>query len=167
MLRLPTRPALTVTWIAAVLGPVVVGAGATACHRPKAEINGLGPWILGKTTLQDAGGFCNPGQVTFCSHAGTFPLGQQQGDVNLYFRGQEPSAPLIEIELTVRRCDAPSVVESLTGVLGAPTETNGEHRFWSGKAAFVSVHAPTATRGCEVSFVTVDDADRIAELKQP
>jgi len=85
-------------------------------------------------------------------------------DVGLYFRGPEPKSPLIEITLSVRRCDPGPMIAALTKVLGEPSAHKNDHYYWRGKLAFVSGAIPAAGRRCEISFVTTQDKERVAEL---
>ena len=139
---------------------------AASCGRKEAEINGIGQWVLLKTELRQAPGFCNPEQeITFCSANGSVPLGGQRADVNLYFRGGELDSKLIEIELFVRRCDAAALRTVLTQELGTPNTQKNNHYFWRSKSSFIAGTIPDDDgRRCIVSFVAPDDEQRIADL---
>jgi len=135
-----------------------------SCSRKEAEINGIGKWVLGKTTLAEAPGFCSPDTITFCSANGAVPIGNQVADVNLYFRGGEPDSPLVEIELAVRRCNHQDLVPALIDVLGEPNVRKQNHYIWKSGAAFIAGVIPAQARRCELSFVSPDDKKRVAEL---
>ncbi len=139
---------------------------AASCGRKEPGINGIGKWILLETELRQAPGFCNPEQdLTFCSANGSVPLAGQPAQVNLYFRGGELDSKLIEIELSVRRCDAAALRTMLTQELGTPNVQKGNHYFWRSKASFIAGKIPDDDgRRCQVSFVAPDDEKRIADL---
>jgi hypothetical protein len=140
---------------------------AASCGRKAPEINGIGQWALGTTRLREAPGFCSPDALTFCSGNGAVPLGEQVADVNLYFRGDTPEAPLVEIELTVRRCDPAPLLAALSKELGEPDVRRDAQFLWRGTASFIAGRIPAEGRRCEISFVAPDDATRIAELSAP
>jgi len=137
---------------------------AVSCSRKKAEINGIGKWVLLETQLREAPGFCNPDEISFCSNNGMVPIGDQPADVGLYFQGPEPTAPLVEISLSVRRCDPDKLARALIEVLGEPHVRKNKHYIWRGELAFVVGAIPSSGRRCEVSFVSTKDQKRVAEL---
>jgi hypothetical protein len=149
-------------WV--TVAAVVATAAAAGCQRRRAEIDGIGRWKLGVTTLAEAGGVCSPDEITFCSHAGTVPIGSQQADVNLYFAGRAPQAPLIEIELTIRGCNPDEAGPALTAALGEPTERRDKRMTWKGSRAYIAGRLPLEGRRCVISFVPATDAKRIGEL---
>ena len=134
------------------------------CGRKEPEINGIGQWVLLKTQMREAPGFCNPDEITFCSSNGAVPIGDQAADVGLYFQGSEPTAPLVEIGLSVRRCDPDKLARALIEVLGEPNVRKHNHYLWRGELALVAGQMPSTGRRCEVSFVTTKDKKRVAEL---
>ena len=150
----------TFRWAAVVLALTCLGG----CSRKKPEINGIGSWVLLESQLRQAPGFCNPDEITFCSGNGAVPLGGQPADVGLYFRGPEPTSPLIEITLSVRRCKDNKVIDAMVEALGAPNVRKGNHFLWRGKLAVVAAELPASGRRCEVSFVTATDKERVAAL---
>jgi len=143
---------------------VVIAVSAAGCARKRPAINGIGSWVLLETPLRDAPGFCSPDTITFCSGNGSVSLGGQPASVGLYFRGSQPTSPLVEITLTVRRCDPGALARALVDVLGDPSSRVNHHMMWRGKLAFVAAAVPAPQRRCEVSFVTIEDRPRIAEL---
>ena len=147
-------------WVVIALALVA----AAACGRKEPEINGIGKWVLLETQLKDAPGFCNPSEITFCSGNGAVPIGDQVANVGLYFRGPEPTSPLVEITLSIRRCQPGPLAAALTEVLGEPSVRKNDHYLWRGKHAFVAGAIPAPGRRCEISFVTPKDDKRVAEL---
>ena len=142
---------------------VLIAAALSGCRKDN-DYNGIGQWVLLNTTLSDAEGACTPGEITFCSHADTLNVGGQPASVNLYFRGSEPTAPLVEIELTTRSCDPNGVGSALFEFLGPPQTRRDKRMFWNAKRAYVSAKLPGRAGRCVVNYVTPEDTKRIAEL---
>ncbi len=138
-----------------------------ACEEKKPEINGIGDWVLGKTTLAQAPGVCSKDDVTFCSHNGTIAIGDTLAEVNLYFGGREDSAKLVEIELGVRRCDPEPLAVALSDALGKPSSRMPDKLLWEHELAFVSADFKAGARRCQVNFVSPGDKKRVAELSAP
>ncbi|MBI4508488.1 MAG: hypothetical protein HY698_02550 [Deltaproteobacteria bacterium] len=137
----------------------------TACQRAQ-EVNGVGPYIIGKTMLADgqAAGRCIPsGEITHCFGMEDINLGDKPAQVGLYFAGKDPGARLMEVAMSVRSCDFESVTRALERALGTPTERRTKRHLWTRKLIFVS--AALSERTCEVSFVDSKDQARITELK--
>ncbi|RMH42049.1 MAG: hypothetical protein D6689_09280 [Deltaproteobacteria bacterium] len=150
--------------VAACVAAIVGVAGVAGCSDRRPPVAGVGQWILGKTELREAPGFCNPDAVTLCSNNGAVAIGDQAASVSLYFAGPDPDAKLVEIELVVRSCDPEPLARALIEKLGPPAVRRPPHLQWRSEGAFVAAQVPESHRRCLVHFVAPTDRDRIAEL---
>lgn len=158
----------TLSGVKALIVPLALGLGLTVaggCKSSDGDYNGIGTWVLLETELSEAEGACTPGEITFCSHAGSVNLGGKPATVNLYFKGTKPDAKLVEIELQSRACDTTRVANTLAQRLGKPTARADKRLFWEGKRAFVAAALPGRAARCTVHFVTPQDSKRITELR--
>jgi hypothetical protein len=146
----------------------VILACALACKGKQAEIDGVADWHLGRTQKKE-GYVCTPQKdgITFCSSQPQIMIAEQAAEVLLYFAGNEDTAPLVEIILAIDRCRPEAVALAFEKQLGAPHESSGTTRIWSGKSAVIIAQLPTPDDRCEISFVDPTDAKRIAELRGP
>jgi hypothetical protein len=142
---------------------------ASGCKERTQEYNGVGPYMLKKTTLADGqvNFRCQPSdpRITWCFGGPEVKLGDQPAAVTLYFAGSTPEAPLVEIALAVRACNPESAEKALVAALGPPTESAEKQLFWRKKAMFVSVKLRKEGTSCDVSFVDPADQGRLDELK--
>ena len=144
---------------------------AGACAKKHSDPDGVGPWQFGKSKLADAeaAGRCLPGQGSVqCVGLSSISIGAQPAQTDLYFKSDAKDAPLIEIVLTIRTCDAAAAGTALEAVLGPPTSVDkgGALRFWSWSTMFVAAQLPEkGSIECMVNFVEPKDDARIAELK--
>ena len=153
--------------LAVALAAVALAAAAPGCQR-KAELGGIGPYLLGKTRLVDGevNFRCEPsGEVTFCFGGPVVAVGDQPAAVSLYFAGTDKMSPLVEIFLNVRSCKVDALDAVLGKLLGPPTESRDKRRFWVLKRMFVAAALRTTGASCELSFVDPRDEKRIAELR--
>jgi hypothetical protein len=153
--------------IAAVWACVLAG-----CAKKNEDPNGVGPWQFGKSTLADAeaAGRCLPiegGQMQ-CVGLSAMQVGGQVGDPQTYFASSKKDAPLLEIAITIRTCDAPAVANDLVGRIGKPTtqSADGKMLTWKMSTMFVRALVPDKSSGwCELNFADLKDAARIADLQ--
>jgi hypothetical protein len=144
-----------------------------SCKRKSPEPNGVGDYQFGKTVLGDIDGKktrCNPaGDYMLCMGQAlpATKIGAQPANTDLYFKGNDPKAPLVEIALTIRACNTDDAGKALTTVLGKPDQdSNAKRMFWSGKIMFASAKLPAKDSiECQVNFILATDADRMKELK--
>ena len=154
-----------------VLGVVGVlgGGGALASCQRQPEYSGLGPYMLGETTLaygRQHARCQEDGAITWCFGAPPIRLGEQPATVDLYFVGHDDSALLVEIALRVRGCKDKEAEAALVGALGPPTESRNKLRFWKSRASFVAAKLRVSGVACEVSFVDPNDKARIERLER-
>ena len=138
------------------------------CQERKQEYNGIGQYLLRKTTLADGQLHfrCQPsGNLTWCFGGPDVKIGDQPAAVSLYFTGHKEDAPLSEIALSVRGCDAEKAEKALVNAFGAQTETLDKQLLWVKKAMFVSAKIRKEGTTCDISFVDPADQARVAELR--
>jgi hypothetical protein len=142
-----------------------------ACDKKKSDPNGVGPWQFGKSKLADAeaAGRCLPGDgVVQCVGLSGIQIGKQAAQTDLYFKSNAKDAPLIEISLIIRACDAEAAGAALEQVIGPPTSASKDNRahFWKWSTMFVAAQLPAkGSIECLISFVEPKDEARIAELQ--
>ena len=156
---------------ALICGGVLVIA-STGCDRKK-EYAGIGPWLLNKTTRSEVGGLCKSLEsgILFCyggplsKRSFTIPGHEQQADVSLYFRSDEPSAPLIEIEIDQHKCEPLAMQSWVGGKFGKVVKSTPEKMTWQGRYAFTALVVKPNERLCKLHIVQLADASRIKELQ--
>jgi hypothetical protein len=137
---------------------------AAGCKRDKAEIDGIGEYRVGVTTVAD-GAVCTPrGDITWCSHNPGVAIGQRPADVDLYFAGTEESSKLSEILVSVKRCDVPLLVKDLEAQLGPSPEISSKRMVWRNSKVVIVAQLPVESGRCEVNFLANSETDRIARL---
>ena len=154
--------------VKAVLLAVAV-AGGIACKQRQADVNGIGPYVLGTMKLSDAQvlGRCTPdGDIMWCFLAREIPLGDQSASVDLYFRGTKPDAPLDEIILEVRACHEEQALAALVKALGEPDESPPRRRIWRRQHAFILGRFRDGETSCQINFVDPSDQKRIDDLRK-
>ena len=156
--------------LAVVFVTVLAMLGVASCSKRKPEFNGIGKWIINKTTLEEWGymNMCSPsGELMWCQNSPlekshTVSLGGQNALVGTYFKGSDPKALLVEIVLSVPECKPESLHSWMGNTFGKPSDDRGKISHWSGREVFISAKLGAQ---CEVVFVAADDQKRIAELK--
>ncbi len=152
---------------ALALGAVALVAG---CER-KVEVTGFGPWRIGKTTRKDATGICQPTELpdgragTWCFRQPPFGIGKKAAEVDLYFAGTEPTAPLIELQLKVRGCVEDDVEAWLRRHFGAPYEHRGTRAFWKNDRMFLAAFLPQEPGRCLVRMLPLSEGSEIERIK--
>jgi hypothetical protein len=150
--------------IAAAAAAAAALLATPGCKRAQGDIDGIGEYRLGVTTVSD-GVVCTPrDSYTWCSHNAGVAIGGQAATVDLYFNGLEETATAVEILLTIQRCQEPPLRAELIEQLGKPDETAGARSVWRGKKAIIVAQLPAEPGLCEVNFVHPSETDRIAKL---
>ena len=151
-----------------LVAALVAALSATACNKKEAPIDGIGPWHLGKSKASE-GTICQPqdGGLTWCSHNPEMTIAEHRASVDLYFRGQEPDAKLVEILLALSApCNREAIDRWLTQRLGAATRAAGNAVVWEGEAATIVGMLPAADGECRIHFVAPSDKARLAALEK-
>ncbi len=142
-------------------------AASAACSKKEAPIDGIGPWHIGRTQKKE-GAICRAVEdgLTYCSQNPEMSIAEHRATVDLYFRGAEDTAPLVEILLALGPCDAEAVDRWLTSKLGAASDQRGRALVWpgAGQRATVAALLPARDGVCQVHFLEPGDEKRLAQL---
>jgi hypothetical protein len=135
-----------------------------SCSRKKGEIDGIGEYRIGVTTVAD-GAVCTPrGAYTWCSHNPGVAIGNRPADVDLYFAGTEETAKAVEILVSVKRCEVPLLVKDLEKQLGPSKEIASKLMVWRNTKVVIVAQLPAEPGRCEVNFLAHSETKRIAKL---
>lgn len=151
--------------IAATLVTVV------ACKAEKPQYAGIGPYDVKRTKLKDASGRCDPTDLpdgrkgSWCSLQPQLSVGGRPADVDLYFLGVEPSAPLIEIQLEVRGCHDDALGLWLRKSFGDPLEDHGTWVAWQNGNIDVIAVMPSDPGRCRVRVFPRSESAEVARVK--
>lgn len=151
--------------ISAVLLAMIL-ALAVGCRR-EAPINGIGGFEVGKTQLGQLSGRCIPDEqepLMRCPLGIAAPLGEQKGDLELYFGGKNTDSTLVEILIDVLRCNPEQLEAYLVSILGQPGGRTAKRVWWVNEYVYISASVPAGGASCEVNFVAVTDKARIEAL---
>lgn len=149
-----------------ILGCVAVALALSAqgCQREQ-PIDGVAGYSLVRTTLAEAPGVCTPdGELTWCHSNPGIAMGQQRATVDLYFRGHDADAPLVEILLAINRCRPAEIEGILSEQLGRPRDREAARLRWDGPYAVIFAQLETERGGCQINMVSPEDEERIAAL---
>lgn len=134
------------------------------CSRKKGEIDGIGEYRVGVTTVAD-GAVCTPrGDLTWCSHNPGVAIGNRPADVDLYFNGTDETAKAVEILLSVKRCDVALLVKDLEQQLGPSPEISSKLMVWRNSKVVIVAQLPVEPGRCEVNFLALTETKRIEKL---
>lgn len=155
---------------ASVVSVMLLGTLAwipAGCRR-EAPVNGIEGFEIGKTQLGSLSGRCTPEEpLMWCPGVTGVRLGDQKGNIDLYFEGMTTDSRLIEILIDVPFCRPEGLEAFLTHTLGEPKGRVGKRAFWSNEYVYISAALPAEPRRCEVNFVSVKDQARIDKLSRP
>jgi hypothetical protein len=148
-------------------------AAVVACKGADGEYSGLGHWRFGVSTLKDASsGRCTAAKLsdgrdaTWCLGLKTMKIGQRSADVELYFLGSTPDAPLIEIYMQVRGCDEDEVERFMERTFGNPYEKTATRSFWKNSFLWSVAQMPSEPGRCAIHFLPISEANEIERLKK-
>lgn len=146
--------------------PLAAVLTVSGCSKKKGEIDGIGEYRIGVTTVAD-GAVCTPrGEYTWCSHNAGVAIGDRAADVDLYFKGTEETATAVEILVSVKRCEVPPVVRDLEKELGPSAEISPGRMIWRNSKVVIVAQLPAEPGRCEINFLAPSETDRIAKLTQ-
>jgi hypothetical protein len=149
---------------------VALIVAAVACHKD-AEFSGIGAWSVTKTKLADATGRCEPTELpdgrkgTWCFGQAPLKLAGKLAEVDLYFLGDQKTAPLIEIQLKVRGCDEEALASWLRSSFGKATELAGAHGYWQNGFVWVAALMPSEPGRCLVRVLPLGEGGEIERIK--
>lgn len=141
------------------------------CRADPPEFAGIGPYHVKKLTLAAAPGRCEPTDLpdgrkgTWCFGQPAIALAGQSADVDLYFAGSEPQAPVIEIQLQIRGCKERELMDWLRRNFGAPTEERGARAFWQNSSVYVIGELPSAPARCAVRVFPKSERAEVERIK--
>ncbi|HEX4417369.1 MAG TPA: hypothetical protein VH165_05690 [Kofleriaceae bacterium] len=144
-----------------------------ACDHKEPEFAGVGKWRFGHTTLHDAtGGICQPTDLndgrkgTWCFALPPFKIAKSTAEVDLYFLGAEPTAPLIELQLKVRGCHEDEVEQWMRSAFGPPIENKSTRAYWKNSFLWAAALLPSEPGRCLVHFLPISENAEIDRIKQ-
>lgn len=132
-----------------------------ACSAAPAEPAGVGRWDVTKTQAKDATGRCEPTDLPdgrkgqYCFMQPAIAIGGQDAQVDLYFGGTAPDAPLVEEQLKINVCDPEKLDAWARTTFGAAAERHGERALWKNRYAFALV-LPSGAH-CRVSVLPLSE----------
>jgi hypothetical protein len=144
--------------------------GISGCKSGDKELVGFGKYKIGETTPADSYvmGKCRPeGSETFCFLNRSPSIAGHKTQTDLYFRGHEEKAPLIEIQVGVWNCQPGPVSADLQSKLGDPTQIADKRAMWALKKMTVIALLPKDKELCMVHFLAPTESKRIASLFPP
>jgi hypothetical protein len=127
---------------------------------------GFGVYQIGKSTPKD-GYACRPqDEQTYCSNNPSPKIAGHKTQTDLFFRGHEENAPLVEILVGVWNCRPGDVGADLQGKVGKPTQVGDKRALWKLKKMTVVALLPRPDDKtlCTVHFLDHSETERIAEL---
>ena len=136
-----------------------------ACSTPKSSDNKVfGLYEIGVTTPADVG-VCRPqDDQTYCSNNPSPKIGGGRTQTDLFFRGHEDDAPLVEILVAVWSCKPGQVSADLHKMLGEPTQVATKRTYWRLKEMTVIALLPRENNLCTLHFLDHTETERILEL---
>lgn len=153
----------------AALALLIVGA----CGDRTPEFSGIGKLRFGHTTLADIhDGLCQPTALndgrkgTWCFAQTPIRIGTSNAEVDLYFLGTEPTAPLIEIQLKVRGCHEDALDQWMRTAFGPPIESKSTRGYWKNSFLWAAAMMPSEPGRCLVHFLPVSENAEIERIKQ-
>ena len=144
-----------------------------ACGSKDPEYTGVGPYRFSHTTRKDIhDGVCQPTDLsdgrkaTWCFALPPFKIGKSNAEVDLYFLGTEPTAPLIEIQLKVRGCHEDELEQWLRTNFGAPIESRPQRAYWKNSFLWIGALMPSDPGRCLVHVLPLLENAEIDRVKQ-
>jgi hypothetical protein len=144
-----------------------VVAAAAGCRKKESPIDGIGTWHIGRS-VKSEGTVCRPVEdgLTYCSQNPEMSIAEHRATVDLYFRGQADSSPLVEILLALGPCDAEAVDRWVTTRMGPAPVHRGRAMVWPGPSATAVSLLPARDGICEIHFLEPGAEKRLAQLEK-
>ncbi|MBS1118056.1 MAG: hypothetical protein H6Q90_284 [Deltaproteobacteria bacterium] len=146
---------------------------ASGCSDKSPEFAGVGKYRFTKTTVADVkDGVCQPTELddgrkaTWCFALPPYKVANRVAEVDLYFAGTEPTAPLIEIQLKVRGCVEQDLETWMRTSFGPPIESRGARAYWKNSFLWAAALMPSEPGRCLVHFLPLTETAEIARIKQ-
>ena len=164
---------MTARGAAALVAVALAGPGCTG-RAP--EHDGIGNWRFAHTRLQNIHeGLCQPTDLsdgrkaTWCFALPPIRLtrdGKNSAEVDLYFLGTEPTAPLIEIQLKVRGCHEDELDQWLRAAFGPPIQSLPQRAYWKNSFLWIAALMPSEPGRCLVHVLPLSENAEIDRIKQ-
>ena len=168
-----TRKTLvTIGATAVTVGMVAWAAVVVGCDKKKGEFDGVGKWRFGHSVRKHVkDGVCQPTDLsdgrkaTWCFANAPFKIGNRVAEVDLYFLGTEPEAPLIEIQLKVRGCVEQEVEQWMRTGFGPPVEMKSTRGYWKNSFLWAAALMPSEPGRCLIHFLPLSENAEIERIK--
>jgi len=154
-------------------GGLVALVGLAACSGRAPEFDGIASWRFNHTTRKDiTEGLCQPADLddgrkaTWCFLQPPVKVGERTAEVDLYFLGTEPTAPLIEIQLKVRGCREPELEHWMRAAFGPPIESKATRAYWKNTFLWAAALMPSEPGRCLVHLLPLSENAEIERIKQ-
>lgn len=145
----------------------------TACESRKPEPGGFGPWSFSRSKRGDVKtGRCDPhvavdGRAMTWCYAGTaYQIAGRPAELDLYFLGSEPDAPLVEIQMKIRGCKEQALDQWMRATYGKPVETRGAVTYFQNSFLWAAALIPSQPGRCTVHFLPLSEQSEIGRVKQ-
>ena len=155
---------------ALLLLPAIACLGA--CTGREGEPAGVGKWRFTHSTLADVhDGKCQPTDLsdgrkaTWCFAQTPFKVGKRTAEVDTYFLGTEPTAPLIELQLKVRGCVEDEAERWMRTRFGPPIESKSTREYWKNSFLWAAAFMPSEPGRCLVHFLPLSENAEIERIK--
>ncbi len=141
------------------------------CDRRDRSYAGIGTYQVGKTTLADASGRCEPTELpderkgTWCYLQPALTIASRPADVDLYFLGETPDAPMIELQLDVRGCEPDRLSLWLRERFGAPRTSTPTWSAWENRKLYLIAESPTDTSRCLIRVLPRSEQAEFERLR--
>jgi hypothetical protein len=152
---------------------VAIALAGPGCSSRAPEHDGIGNWRFQHTQLQNIQeGLCQPTDLsdgrkaTWCFAQPPVRVGKGTAEVDLYFSGGEPTAPLIEIQLKVRGCHEDELEQWLRTSFGLPVESRPQRAYWKNSFLWIGALMPSDPGRCLVHVLPLSENAEIDRIKQ-
>lgn len=155
---------------------LVVLAALAACEGRPPEPSGIGPYRFGQTTAGNIhDGHCGPDKardgrpIIWCMALPPLKVGKHVAEVNAYFLATpeytEKTAPLIELQLSVRGCVEEEAVQWMRERFGPPVESKATREYWKNSFLWAVAKVPSEPGRCLIHFLPLSENAEIERLK--
>lgn len=152
---------------------LVVAVVALGCGSREPEFSGIGRFRFGHTTLAEiTDGICQPTDLndgrkgTWCFAQTPIKIGGSTAEVDLYFFGTAPTAPLIEIQLKVRGCHEDQLDQWMRTAFGPPIESKPTRGYWKNAFLWAAALMPSEPGRCLVHLLPLAENAEIDRIKR-
>jgi len=103
--------------------------------------------------------------ATWCYANKPFKVGARTADIDLYFLGSEPTAPLIEIQIHVRGCNEDELTGWLRTNFGGQIDQRPKRGYWQNPHMWIGALLPSDPGLCVVHMLPLSEQAEIARIK--